>query len=134
MEIPENLREIVDRLGVALVKALANDESSRALVQEIQSYGFDMALMLEATVALHKREADHEGFDGPAGQIFELGWAMLKNYRLFTIRGQGAEGELFKSEFLFASGTVYNFNLYPDDAKDYADLDRIVGEVSVGLR
>jgi len=56
MEIPEHLREIVDRLGVALVKALANDASSRALVQEIQAYGFDMALMLEATVALHKRE------------------------------------------------------------------------------
>jgi uncharacterized protein (UPF0335 family) len=63
MEIPEQLREIVDRLGVALVKALANDESSRALVQEIQSYGFDMALMLEATVALHKRESE----EGEAG-------------------------------------------------------------------
>lgn len=60
MEIPEQLREIVDRLGVALVKALANDEQSRALVQEIQAYGFDMALMLEATVALHKREAEAE--------------------------------------------------------------------------
>ena len=65
MEIPEQLREIVDRLGVALVKALANDESSRALVQEIQAHGFDMALMLEATVALHKRgssgDADGDG-------------------------------------------------------------------------
>jgi len=60
MEIPEQLREIVDRLGVALVKALANDEQSRALVQEIQAYGFDMALMLEATVALHKREPESE--------------------------------------------------------------------------
>jgi hypothetical protein len=60
MEIPEQLREIVDRLGVALVKALANDEQSRALVQEIQAYGFDMALMLEATVALHKREPEGE--------------------------------------------------------------------------
>jgi hypothetical protein len=61
MEIPEQLREIVDRLGVALVKALANDESSRALVQEIQAHGFDMALMLEATVALHKRGDSGEG-------------------------------------------------------------------------
>jgi len=69
MEIPENLREIVDRLGVALVKALANDASSRALVQEIQAYGFDMALMLEATVALHKRneEAEPEGAGGEEG-------------------------------------------------------------------
>jgi hypothetical protein len=68
MEIPEQLREIVDRLGVALVKALANDEQSRALVQEIQAYGFDMALMLEATVALHKREAEAEAEDAEPSQ------------------------------------------------------------------
>jgi len=67
MEIPEHLREIVDRLGVALVRALANDESSRALVQEIQAHGFDMALMLEATVALHRRgDGDPEDADAPA--------------------------------------------------------------------
>lgn len=58
MEIPEHLREIVDRLGQALMEALANDEESRALVLEIQARGFDMALMLEATVALRKREED----------------------------------------------------------------------------
>lgn len=72
MEIPENLREIVDRLGVALVKALANDENSRALVQEIQAFGFDMALMLEATVALHKRAdagAEPEAGDSLDGEF-----------------------------------------------------------------
>jgi hypothetical protein len=90
MEIPENLREIVDRLGVALVKALANDESSRALVQEIQAHGFDMALMLEATVALHKRnDEDGEG-DGEAeftlnrggGQWSEEDKAFLKTFKI----------------------------------------------------
>ena len=96
MEIPENLREIVDRLGVALVKALANDESSRALVQEIQAYGFDMALMLEATVALHKRNDDDEIVaegDGPGqdagftmdrgqGQWSEEDKAFLKTFKI----------------------------------------------------
>ncbi len=94
MEIPENLREIVDRLGVALVKALANDESSRALVQEIQAYGFDMALMLEATVALHKRdngEPEVEGVDGQdagftldqgLGQWSEEDKAFLKTFKI----------------------------------------------------
>ena len=72
MEIPENLREIVDRLGVALVKALANDASSRALVQEIQAFGFDMALMLEATVALHKREDAEGETGGPQGAEYSL--------------------------------------------------------------
>jgi hypothetical protein len=93
MEIPENLREIVDRLGVALVKALANDESSRALVQEIQAYGFDMALMLEATVALHKRaEPDAGNGTAPPENGFSMdedqaGWseedkAFLKTFKI----------------------------------------------------
>lgn len=75
----------------------------------------------------------HEGFDGPEGQIFESGWGTLDDFRLFTIRGQGAEGELFKAKFLFTSGTVYSFNLYPDDAKDYADLNLIVDEIAQRL-
>jgi uncharacterized protein (UPF0335 family) len=60
MEIPEHLRDIVDRLGQALVEAMTTDEQSRALVLEIQSQGFDMALILEATVALRKRIRDEE--------------------------------------------------------------------------
>ena len=80
---------------MALVKALANDESSRALVQEIQSYGFDMALMLEATVALHKARARRrsDGFDGPGegggfapdpdrGQWSEEDKAFLKTFKI----------------------------------------------------
>ncbi len=90
MEIPENLREIVDRLGVALVKALANDAHSRALVQEIQAYGFDMALMLEATVALHKRddgeggEAEDPGSapDRAEGEWSEEDKAFLKTFKI----------------------------------------------------
>jgi len=86
MEIPEHLREIVDRLGVALVKALANDESSRALVQEIQACGFDMALMLEATVALHKR-ADPDAGNGFSMDEGQTQWseedkAFLKTFKI----------------------------------------------------
>ena len=58
MEIPEHLRELVDRLGQALVQALALDPTSRALAREIQSEGFEVTLMLEATVALHKRDPE----------------------------------------------------------------------------
>ena len=72
MEIPENLREIVDRLGQALVEALAKDAESRALVMEIQSQGFDMALMLEATVALRRRDSEDSEFEAPEGE-FTLG-------------------------------------------------------------
>jgi len=60
MEIPEHLRELVDQLGHALVQALATDPASRALAREIQGKGFEVTLMLEATVALHKREDESE--------------------------------------------------------------------------
>jgi hypothetical protein len=56
MELPEHLRVLIDHLGQALVQALVTDPESRALAQQIQAEGFDIALMLEATVALHKRE------------------------------------------------------------------------------
>jgi len=56
MDMPEPLRELVDQLGEALVRALATDPASRELVGRIQGEGYDVGLMLEATVALHKRE------------------------------------------------------------------------------
>lgn len=58
MQIPENLREIVDRLGTAMVQALARDEATRDLARQIQAQGFDIALVLEATVALQQREEE----------------------------------------------------------------------------
>lgn len=58
MEIPEHLRELVDQLGQALVQALATDPASRELARKIQAEGFEVALMLEATVALHKRDSE----------------------------------------------------------------------------
>ncbi len=56
MEIPEHLHELVDQLGKALVQALASDDISRSLAKKIQNEGFEVALMIEATVALHKRD------------------------------------------------------------------------------
>jgi uncharacterized protein (UPF0335 family) len=86
MKIPENLRDIVDRLGAAMVQALAKDEETRALAREIQAHGFDIALVLEATVALRQREdaarepeftvAEHEP------QWSEADKAFLRTFRI----------------------------------------------------
>jgi hypothetical protein len=56
MEMPEDLQELVDRFGQALVQALAMDTECRKLARQIQTHGFDVGLMIEATVALHQRE------------------------------------------------------------------------------
>lgn len=50
MDIPEDLRHLVDELGEALIRALAENDHCRALAQRIQAAGYDMALSLEATV------------------------------------------------------------------------------------
>ena len=63
MEIPEDLRELVDRLGRALVQALVTDEQCRELARQIQESGYEIGLMIEATLALQRREeagADQE--------------------------------------------------------------------------
>lgn len=56
MKIPEDLRQLVDRLGQALVQALVTDEQCRVLARQIQEGGYEVGLMIEATLALHRRE------------------------------------------------------------------------------
>ncbi|MBI4913641.1 MAG: hypothetical protein HY823_12965 [Acidobacteria bacterium] len=56
MDLPEELRALVDLLGEALVEALVNDSKSRGLAARIQEQGYDLALAIEATVALTPRD------------------------------------------------------------------------------
>ena len=73
-------------------------------------------------------------FNDLVGKVFDSNWSTLNNRPLFMIRGEDAEGADFKAEFLFTTSTVYNFNLYPDDAKDYGDFQKIINAVSGELR
>ena len=65
MDIPEDLREIVDRLGQALVQALVTDEACRSLARQIQDSGYEIGLMIEATLALRRREEGEETEEQP---------------------------------------------------------------------
>jgi len=58
MDIPDDLKAIVDRLGEAMVQALARDPETRALARQVQAWGFDVALVMEATIALQRRDAE----------------------------------------------------------------------------
>lgn len=69
MEIPEDLRELVDRLGQALVQALVTDEQCRDLARQIQEGGYEVGLMIEATLALRRHE---EGDEDQEAQIIHL--------------------------------------------------------------
>ncbi len=73
MEIPEELRQLVDRLGQALVQALVNDGPCRDLARQIQDGGYEVGLMIEATLALHRREDEASpAEEGQETQIIQL--------------------------------------------------------------
>lgn len=67
MEIPEHLHELIEQLGQSIMRAMAEDPESRELARKIQDEGFDVALMVEATVALHRRQPE-ESEDRDASQ------------------------------------------------------------------
>ena len=58
MEIPGEIRGLVDQLGQAMAYAVMADENGRDLIQQIQESGFDVGVWLEATVALHPRDSE----------------------------------------------------------------------------
>jgi hypothetical protein len=102
---------------------------------ESGAYGEQIDVDVATTTFSAKDYIINEGFfDDPAGKVFDSNWSTLNERPLFTIRGEDAEGTDFKAEFLFASGTVYEFDLHPDDVKDYGDFQKIVNEVAGGLR
>jgi len=102
---------------------------------ELGAYGEQIDVDVATTTLSPQDYIAHEGFfDDPAGQVFDSSWSTLNERPLFVIRGEDAEGTDFKAEFLFASGTVYEFDLYIDDAKDYGDFQKIISEASLELR
>jgi len=71
MDAPDDTREIVDRLGVVLTRALVDDECAQALVKQIKDRGFDVALMLEVAMTLHKCNDGINSTDAELGLVSE---------------------------------------------------------------
>jgi hypothetical protein len=73
MDIPDPLHELIDRLGETLLEAIANDPGSRALARQIQDHGFEVALLVEATIALHaKGQTEDASEEAPAPPTVSL--------------------------------------------------------------
>lgn len=86
MDIPEELRGLVDELGEALVSAMVLDARCRELTERIQAAGFDLSLSLEAMVTLHSALDDDAGHrplsPGFSAQFSREDEALLRNFRI----------------------------------------------------
>jgi hypothetical protein len=62
------LRELIQQLGEAIHESVIESEQIAGVVQDIREYGFDVLLMLEATIGLNEvdKEADETTVEGEA--------------------------------------------------------------------
>jgi hypothetical protein len=82
LEVPvtSRLRELIQQLGEAIHESVVESDQIAGVVQDIRKHGFDVLLMLEATIGLNEvgakeagepaaaAGADESGADGPFTQ------------------------------------------------------------------
>jgi hypothetical protein len=70
--VTTRLRELIQQLGEAIHEAVIEDEQIAGVVQDIRRHGFDVLLMLEASIALNDLSAKEDAnADAPADQSDE---------------------------------------------------------------
>jgi hypothetical protein len=52
--VTSRLRELIQQLGEAIHESVIESESIAGVVQDIRKHGFDVLLMLEATIGLRR--------------------------------------------------------------------------------
>lgn len=71
LNLDQTLRQLVQRLGEAIHDSVANSELIAGVVQEIRNHGYDVLLMLEATIGLNEVESgegEENGVEGADGE------------------------------------------------------------------
>ncbi len=90
----QNLRKLVQQLGEAIHESVSESEQIAGVVQDIRRQGFDVLLMLEATIGLNEvveQPTTSVGEDGGDGAAFT---AQDVNFlRSLRIAIEGDEGE-----------------------------------------
>jgi hypothetical protein len=64
--VTSRLRELIQQLGEAIHESVIESEQIAGVVQDIRKHGFDVLLMLEATIGLNEVSKDGENAEGAA--------------------------------------------------------------------
>lgn len=65
------LRELIQQLGEAIHESVIESEQIAGVVQDIRKYGFDVLLMLEATIGLNEVDGKEVQPAGAGGEADE---------------------------------------------------------------
>ena len=66
----ERLKDLMQELGTAINESLSDSDRIAAAIGEIKRAGYDVFLVLEATIGFNKREEANE--DGESGDTIEM--------------------------------------------------------------
>jgi hypothetical protein len=58
MELDENLKELLKNLGQAINESVGESEKVAEAINEIHEAGYDVFMVLEATIGFHRREEE----------------------------------------------------------------------------
>jgi hypothetical protein len=95
------LRELIHQLGEAIHESVIESEQIAGVVQDIRKYGFDVLLMLEATIGLNevvavakKGEADEAGAESSdePGSFTQNDLHFLRSLRISVEGDDGKTG------------------------------------------
>ena len=60
MQLDDNLKQLMKELGAAINDALSDSEDISEAIQNVRNAGYDVFLVLEATIGFNKREEGSE--------------------------------------------------------------------------
>jgi len=68
MQLDDNLKQLKKELGAAINDALSDSEEISEAIQNVRNAGYDVFLVLEATIGFNKRSKTEQGDDtSPTG-------------------------------------------------------------------
>ena len=85
----QQVKQLIQKLGEAIHESVSESEQIAGVVRDIREQGFDVLLMLEATIGLNEVEAEteeegHEAEASGAGPFTRSDLSFLKSLRITT--------------------------------------------------
>ncbi len=85
----QQVKDLIQKLGEAIHESVSESDQISGVVREIRENGFDVLLMLEATIGLNEvdesaNETDSEGNDAADGPFTHNDLTFLRSLRITT--------------------------------------------------
>lgn len=98
----QQVKNLIQKLGEAIHESVSESEDIAGVVREIREQGFDVLLMLEATIGLNQVEDEEEAADVASddavhGPFTRNDLSFLKSLRITTDE-RGLDGESVDAE------------------------------------